>query len=248
MKALIVDDERLARQELRELVAEHPFIQICGEAENATTALKLAADTHPDLIFLDIQMPGKTGFEFLEALPPPHPHVIFTTAYNEYAVQAFEVNALDYLTKPIHPQRLAAALERVRKRVAGPTVQDPIANDSPESNSRNWQEEDRVFVREHDRCWFVTLKSIRLIESEGNHSRIHFEQERPLLYRTLASLEEKLPPGLFLRANRSQLVNLSFVESIEPWFSGSLKVKLRDGTEVEFSRRQAQLFREQLSL
>jgi len=248
MKALIIDDERLARQELRELLTEHSFVQVCGEAENATTALKLVAGTQPDLLFLDIQMPGKSGFDLLEALPPPLPHVIFTTAYNEYAVQAFEVNALDYLTKPIHPKRLAAALERARERTVIPAAQDTITGNPTEASPRNWREEDRVFVREHDRCWFVTIKSIRLIESEGNHSRIHFDKERPLLYRTLASLEEKLPPGLFLRANRSQLVNLSFVDSIEPWFSGSLKVRLRDGTEIEFSRRQAQLFREQTSL
>ena len=248
MKALIIDDERLARKELRELVAEYPFIQICGEAENATTALKLIAAEKPDLLFLDIQMPGKTGFELLEALPPPHPHVIFTTAYNEYAVQAFEVNALDYLTKPIHPKRLAAALERVRERAVVPADLPSSDAESDEATPRNWKEDDRVFVREQDRCWFVTIKSIRLIESEGNHSRIYFDKDRPLLYRTLASLEEKLPPGMFLRANRSQLVNLSFVDSIEPWFSGSLKVKLRDGTEIEFSRRQAQLFREQMSL
>lgn len=248
MKALIIDDERLARKELRELLAEHPFIQICGEAENATAALKLVADTNPDLLFLDIQMPGKTGFEFLESLPPPHPQVIFTTAYSEYAVQAFEVNALDYLTKPIHPKRLASALERLRERMIVPADQSSDTTLLPDSNSRKWENESRVFVRERDRCWFVTIKSIRLIESEGNHSRIHFDKEQPLLYRTLASLEEKLPPNLFLRANRSQLVNLSFVESIEPWFSGSLKVKLRDGTEIEFSRRQAQLFREQMSL
>jgi two-component system LytT family response regulator len=248
MKALIIDDERLARQELRELLEAYPFIQICGEAENASAALKLVTATQPDLLFLDIQMPGKSGFDFLEALSPPHPHVIFTTAYNEYALQAFEVNALDYLTKPIHPKRLATAIERARERVIVPADQPSSSPAHLPTGPQNWREEDRVFVREQDRCWFVTIKSIRLIESEGNHSRIHFDNDRPLLYRTLASLEEKLPPSLFLRANRSQLVNLSFVESIEPWFSGSLKVKLRDGTEIEFSRRQAQLFREQTSL
>jgi len=248
MKALIIDDERLARKELRDLLAEHSFVQISGEAENATAALKLAADVRPDLLFLDIQMPGKTGFEFLEALPPPHPHVIFTTAYNEYALRAFEVNALDYLTKPIHPKRLTAALERLRERVIIPADSQAPGASADESGPRNWKADDRVFVREQDRCWFVTIKSIRLIESEGNHSRIHFDKDHPLLYRTLGSLEEKLPPSLFLRANRSQLVNLSFVDSIEPWFSGSLKAKLRDGTEIEFSRRQAQLFREQMSL
>jgi len=243
MKTVIIDDERPARQELRTLLDNHPDIEICGEAENASTALKLIAVEKPDLLFLDIQMPGKSGFELLEELPPPHPHVIFTTAYDEYAVRAFEINALDYLMKPINPKRLQTALERIQDRVIVPA--DGVDGGTL---SGPWTEEDRVFVRERDRCWFVPIKSIRLIESEGNHSRIHFDREQPLLHRTLDSLEEKLPPKIFLRANRAQIVNLSFVETIEPWFSGSLKVKLREGAEIEFSRRQAQLFREQMSL
>lgn len=244
MKAIIIDDERPARTELRTLLEDHPSIEICGEAENASTAAELIDRLKPDLLFLDIQMPGKTGFELLEELPVPVPNVIFTTAYDEYAVQAFEVNALDYLLKPIHPQRLAAALARLAERGVVPA--DPAPGSA--GGSPAWTEEDRVFVRERDRCWFVPIKSIRLIESEGNHSRLHFEHEQPLLHRTLGSLEEKLPSRLFLRANRAQIVNLSYVEAIEPWFSGSLKVKLRNGAEVEFSRRQAQLFRERMSL
>ncbi|MFT3868616.1 MAG: response regulator [Nibricoccus sp.] len=243
MKAVIIDDERPARQELRTLLEDHPSIEICGEAENVSAALRLIAKEKPDLLFLDIQMPGKTGFDLLEELPAPHPYIVFTTAYDEYAVRAFEINALDYLMKPINPKRLQTALDRLLDR--------QIVNaDSPDSATAAgpWTEEDRVFVREHDRCWFVPLKSVRLIESEGNHSRIHFEHEQPLLHRTLGSLEEKLPAKIFLRANRAQIVNLSFVDTIEPWFSGSLKVKLRDGSEVEFSRRQAQLFRERMSL
>lgn len=245
MKAVIIDDERPARQELRTLLEDHPAVTICGEAANASEALKLIAEVQPDLLFLDIQMPGKTGFDLLEELPPPHPQVIFTTAYDEHAVRAFEVNALDYLMKPIDPKRLRTALDRIQDRTIVPADSGcaPAA-----SGQQVWTEDDRVFVREHDRYWFVPLKSIRLIESEGNHSRIHFDKEKPLLHRTLGSLEEKLPNRLFLRANRAQIVNLSFVESIEPWFSGSLKVKLRNNEEVEFSRRQAQLFREQMSL
>jgi two-component system, LytTR family, response regulator len=243
MRAIIIDDERPARQELRTLLEELPFVEICGEAENATTALKLIAEEQPELLFLDIQMPGKSGFDLREALPPPHPHVIFTTAYDEYAVRAFEINALDYLMKPINPRRLQSTLERLRERMVVPA--DPAANTN---SSLAWTEEDRVFVREGDRCWFVPIKSIRLIESEGNHSRIHFEREQPLLHRTLGSLEEKLPARLFLRANRAQIINLSCVETIEPWFSGSLKVKMQGGPEIELSRRQAQLFRERMSL
>lgn len=246
MKAVIIDDERPARQELRTLLGDHPGIEVCGEAENVTTALKLIAAEKPELVFLDIQMPGKSGFDLIEALPAPHPHIIFTTAFDEYAVRAFEINALDYLMKPINPKRLQTALERLQDHevVSAAEASETAGNGA----NGPWTEEDRVFVREKDRCWFVPIKSIRLIESEGNHSRIHFERERPLLHRTLGSLEEKLPAKMFLRANRAQIVNLSFVESIEPWFSGSLKVKLRDGVEIEFSRRQAQLFRERMSL
>lgn len=243
MKAVIIDDERPARQELRTLLEDHPSIEICGEAENVSAALRLISSEKPDLLFLDIQMPGKSGFDLLDELPAPHPHIVFTTAYDEYAVRAFEINALDYLMKPISPKRLQTALDRLLDRQFVPA-------DTPDSGAAAgpWTEEDRVFVRENDRCWFVPLKSVRLIESEGNHSRIHFEREQPLLHRTLGSLEEKLPSKIFLRANRAQIVNLSFVDTIEPWFSGSLKVKLRDGSEVEFSRRQAQLFRERTSL
>ena len=247
MKAIIVDDERLAREGLKGLLADFPFVEVCGEAANATEALKLVAQVRPDLLFLDIEMTGQNGFDLLEAMPPPHPHVIFVTAYSAFALRAFEVNALDYLLKPIDAKRLGTALEKVRGKDAGATHAAKAGTESsaPETSLR---EDDRVFVRDGDRCWFVPVRSIRLLESEGNHTRVHFDREKPLIYRTLGSMEERLPARLFLRANRSQLVNLTFIETIGQWFSGSLKVALRGGPEVEFSRRQAQLFRERLSL
>lgn len=244
MKAVIVDDERLAREELRGLLLEHPAIEVCGEAGTVAQAKEIIAENKPDLIFLDIQMPGKSGFDLLEALPPPHPFVIFTTAYNEYAVKAFEANALDYLMKPIHPSRLALALQKLADRLGEPGG-EPVR--SPRSGEALGPD-DRVFVREGDRCWFVKVKTIRLLESEGNYTRIHFADQRPTLYRTLGSMEERLPDRLFMRANRSQLINLDHIESVEPWFSGSIKVKLAGGQEIEFSRRQAQDLRERLSL
>jgi two-component system LytT family response regulator len=247
MKAIIIDDERLAREGLKGLLTDFPFVEVCGEAANATAALKLAAEVRPDLLFLDIEMTGQNGFDLLEAMPPPHPHVIFVTAYSEFALRAFEVNALDYLLKPIDAKRLGAALEKVRAKhidaAHGADVGgEEAAPDMP------LQEDDRVFVRDGERCWFVPVRSIRLLESEGNHTRVYFDHEKPLIYRTLGSMEARLPARLFLRANRSQLVNLTFIETIGQWFSGSLKVALRGGPEVEFSRRQAQLFREHLSL
>jgi two-component system LytT family response regulator len=245
MKALIIDDERLARVELRVLLAAFPEVEIAGEAANATEALKLIPKLAPDLIFLDIEMPGRSGFDLLEALPAPHPHIVFVTAYNEFAMRAFEVNALDYLMKPVHPARLATALERVSSRVAAPSATTEAA---AEPGGAPLREDDQVFVRDGDRCWFIPVRELRLLESEGNHTRLHFRDQRALLYRTLGSMEARLPASLFVRANRSQLVNRTFVDAIEPWFSGGLKAALRGGGEVEFSRRQAQVFRDRLGL
>ena len=247
MKVVLIDDERLAREELRGLLSEFPDLEIVGEAANVTEALKLVPKLRPDLLFLDIEMPGRTGFDFLAALPPPHPQLIFATAFDAFALRAFEVNALDYLMKPVHPQRLAAAVAKVRARLApASSATDP--DERPDEPTAPLREDDSVFVREGDRCWFIPVRSLRLLEADGNHTRLYFGEDRPLLYRTLGAMETRLPASLFLRANRSQLVNLSFIEKVEPWFSGSIKVRLRGGPEVEFSRRQAQLFRERTAL
>lgn len=245
LRTMLIDDERLARDELRNLLADHPECAIVGEAANVTEALQHVPRLRPDLLFLDIEMPGRNGFALLEQLPPPLPQVIFTTAYDAFALRAFEVNALDYLLKPVHPQRLALALERLRdvSAAAPADTSAHLPTDPP-----TLHENDRVFVREGDRCWFVPLSSIRLFEANGNHTRLHFDDVQPLLYRTLRALEERLPQRLFLRANRAQIVNTTFIETVQPWFSGSLKVTLRHGGIVEFSRRQAQLFRDRLGL
>jgi len=247
MKTVLIDDERLAREELRRLLTAFSDIEIVGEAANVTEALKLVPKLRPDLLFLDIEMPGRTGFDFLAALPPPHPQLVFATAFDAFALRAFEVNALDYLMKPVHPLRLAAAVAKVRARLApASSATDP--DERPDEPTAPLREDDSVFVREGDRCWFIPVRSLRLLEADGNHTRLYFGEDRPLLYRTLGAMETRLPASLFLRANRAQLVNLTFIEKVEPWFSGSIKVRLRGGPEVEFSRRQAQLFRERTAL
>ncbi len=244
MKALLIDDERLARNELRRLLVKHPDIAVVGEAANADEARARAAELRPDLLFLDIQMPGDDGFALLESLEPPLPLVIFTTAYDEFAVKAFEFNALDYLLKPVDPARLAAALEKLR------THAEAAAGGSAASHERpaRLAPEDKVFVREGERCWFVEVKSIRLMESEGNYTRVHFGDAQPQLFRSLNAMEERLDPRGFFRANRRQIINLAWIDRIEPWFSGGLLVHLKGGPKVELSRRQAQAFREQMSL
>ena len=238
MKALLIDDERLARNELRRLLAAHPDIEIVGEAVDVEDAAQKVAELKPGLLFLDVQMPGADGFSLLERLEPPLPAVIFTTAYDEFAVKAFEFNALDYLLKPVDPNRLIAALEKIR----------PHGSAAPFAPSARLTLEDKVFVREGDRCWFVAVKNIRLLESEGNYTRLHFDDQKPQLFRSLTAMEERLDPRGFFRANRKQVINLTWVEGIEPWFSGGLLVKLKGGLKVELSRRQAQDFRERMSL
>lgn len=247
MKALLIDDERLARNELRRLLSAFPEIEIAGEAANAKQAREQLAALTPDLLFLDVQMPGETGMELLESLEAPVPHVIFTTAYDEFAVKAFELNALDYLLKPVDPARLAAAVGKLRERVAGgggPSA-EAVSGAAPRDRLAA---EDKVFVREGDRCWFVEVKSIRLLESEGNYTRVHFDSAQPQLFRSLNAMEERLDPKFFFRANRRQIINLAWIDKIEPWFSGGLLVHLKGGAKVELSRRQAQEFRDKMSL
>jgi two-component system, LytTR family, response regulator len=228
MKALIVDDERLARLELRRLLAEHPEIEITGEARGGEEALTMIPQLSPDLLFLDIQMPGMTGFELLERLEDL-PQVIFTTAYDEYAIKAFEVNALDYLLKPIVPARLAAALVRVRPR-----------------SDRGRLEQ--VFVRDGERCWIVRIPDIFLLESEGNYTRVYFGAERPLIRRSLNALQEQLDPSVFFRAGRKEIINLKWIDKVDIAIAGGLSITLRGGRTVEMSRRQSARLREILSL
>jgi len=239
MKALLVDDERLARNELRRLLEAYPEIKVAGEASNAKQAREQMAALKPDILFLDVQMPGETGLDFLQSLEPPVPQVIFTTAYDEFAVKAFELNALDYLLKPVDPARLAAAVERL------PGIREAHR---PKGVAGRLESGDRVFVREGERCWFVEVGQIRLLESEGNYTRVHFGDAQPQLFRSLNAMEERLDPKFFFRANRRQIINIAWIAGVEPWFSGGLLVQLKGGGKVELSRRQAQEFRERMSL
>jgi two-component system, LytTR family, response regulator len=238
MKALIIDDERLARTELQRLLSKIPEVQVVGEAVNADDALQKIAELNPEILFLDIQMPGKTGFDLLEELDTV-PHVIFTTAYDEYALKAFEYNALDYLLKPIEQSRLEEAIKRLIVREQIQQEEQPASMLKPE---------DRVFVKDGERCWFVKLEDVRLFESEGNYVRIFFNDNKPLILRTLNYLDERLDQHTFFRANRKHILNLKWVENIEPWLNGGLLVKLKGGQKVEVSRRQSIKFREMLSL
>lgn len=240
MRTLIVDDERLARKELMKLLEEHPMIEVVGEAVNADEANQMVNELNPDLLFLDIQMPGKTGFQLLEELDAV-PFVVFTTAYDEFALKAFEVNALDYLLKPIQPERLSETIAKLseKERAKMAAIRGP---------EKKLGLHDQVFVKDGDRCWFVGLNNVRMFESDGNYIKVYFDNNRPMIHKSLNALDEKLDERAFFRASRKHIVNLSWVEGIEPWFNGGLMVRLRGGDKVEVSRRQAAKFKDMMSL
>jgi two-component system LytT family response regulator len=234
MKAMIIDDEPPARRELRRLLSGFPWVEIVGEAGNIDQAAEMVESLTPELLFLDIQMPGGSGFDLLTELEDV-PQVIFTTAYDEHAVRAFKVDALDYLLKPIEPARLAEALGRVKSVQAARTPQPDAVLE-------------QIFVRDGSRCWFVPLREVRLLTSEGNYIRLSWGKSQPLLGRALAAVEQRLDPNRFFRANRRQIINLDFIETVELGVNGRLHAQLRGGPEVEISRRQARLFKTKMSI
>ncbi len=242
MKAIIIDDERLARLELRKLLQDFPEVEVIDEAVNAEDALAKIESLQPDLIFLDIQMPGKTGFEMLAELDKA-PQVIFTTAHHEFALKAFEVNALDYLMKPVEPKRLADAIQKLQH----PDNREP-RGESEFVNNSILSEHDQVFVKDGERCWFVKLSEIRLFESVGNYAKVFFGANKPLILKSLNALEERLDEKVFFRANRKHIVNLRMIEKIEPYFNGGLLLDLKGGEKIEVSRRQTVKFKEMMSL
>lgn len=239
MRAVIADDERLARQELKSMLATYPGIEIVGECADAKSAIETINSVRPDVVFLDIQMPGKNGFEVLEEVTFV-PEVIFVTAHDEFALKAFEVNALDYLLKPVQGARLSDAIKKVGDRIRDQQTAGEKANVLGES--------DQVFVKDGEKCWFVKLGDVRLFESEGNYVRLFFGNQRPLILRSLNYLDERLNHKTFFRASRKHIINLQWVENIESWFNGGLLVKLKGGETVEISRRQAVKLKEMMSL
>jgi two-component system LytT family response regulator len=245
MRAIIVDDERLARNELKRLLENFPSIEVIGEASNTDEASQLIEELQPDVAFLDIQMPGKTGFEWLEEWDGFLPEIIFTTAFDEYALKAFEVNALDYVLKPIELARLSESIQKLESR-----FKRTISTEKTVSASHVLGGNDQIFVKDGEKCWFVRLDRVRLCESMGNYVRLFFDDQKPLVLKSLNSLEERLDPKLFFRCNRKHIVNLNFIDKIEPWFSGGLQVTLKGekAEKIEISRRQSIRFKELLSL
>ncbi|GGB20961.1 LytR/AlgR family response regulator transcription factor [Mucilaginibacter rubeus] len=224
IRVLIIDDERAARSEIRRLLGNHPDFEIIGEAVNADDALKMIGEQTPDLLFLDIQMPEKSGFDLLESLEQVPP-VIFTTAYDQYAVKAFEVNALDYLVKPIRDERFEKAIVQARQRLS-------------KADSAG-----QIFVKDRQQYHFIQWSSVHLIESMDNYARIFLGDKTVFLKSSLKQLEDKLTSNIFFRINRAQIVNRQYIQTITT-VDGRLKITLNTGTELEVSERQSAKFRQ----
>ncbi|MEO5996960.1 MAG: LytTR family transcriptional regulator DNA-binding domain-containing protein [Chitinophagaceae bacterium] len=245
IKAILIDDERLARNELKKLLAEFPEIEVIAEAANANEGMERIESLSPDLVFLDIQMPGKSGFDMLAELDRV-PYVIFTTAYDEYALKAFDVNALDYLLKPVEPKRLAEAIQKLHLQEE--KEMSAISSSASMMNRTLLEDDAQVFVKDGERCWFVKLSDIRLFESVGNYAKVYFANNKPLILKSLNALEERLDEKTFFRANRKHIVNLRMIDKIEPYFNGGLLLDLKGGEKIEVSRRQTVKFKEMMSL
>jgi len=239
LTAVIVEDSRLARNELKELIKYHKEIELLGEAENVDKGFELINKTHPDLLFLDINMPEKDGFELLEMLDDV-PKVIFTTAFDEYAIKSFEYNAFDYLLKPINQKRFSSTIAKILETSSTPKSEE-LKNDDVLSLEK------QIFIKDGEKCWLVKIKDIALFEIVGNYTRVFFEEHKPLIYKSLAQIEEKLPNDVFFRANRQQIINITHVKKVVSWFNGKLKIEMNSGEEIEISRRQSYIFKDQLS-
>ncbi|MCB9195406.1 MAG: response regulator [Flavobacteriales bacterium] len=239
MKAIIVDDERLARKELTNLLESFPDVQIIGECSNGKEAIDFINEQKPDIVFMDIEMPEMNGFEVLEKIDKT-PAVVFVTAYNDYAIKAFEVNAADYLVKPVDPNRLKETIEKIKS--------DNQEIDVEALERQHLTAGDQIFIKDGEKCWFIKLEEIKLFESEGNYVRIYFRNFKPLVLKSLNNLEVKLDQRIFFRANRKYIINLKNIIHIENWFNGGLQVTLDDDRKVEISRRQAVKFKAMMSL
>ncbi|GMQ27432.1 LytTR family DNA-binding domain-containing protein [Algoriphagus confluentis] len=231
--AYLVDDELLALEELKILLRPYDQLELVGASDHVDQAIRECNELRPDLIFLDINMPGKNGFEFLEALDEVK-EVIFVTAYDQFAIKAFEVNALDYLLKPLNPSRLNDAIHRFlqKSKKEESEVKDRLSADK------------KIFIKDGESCHFVPVSKIFLMESVGNYVRVFYDNQKPLLHKSLTYLEQKLPEDLFFRANRQYMFNLDYVTQIEPYFNSTLLIVLKSGHKIDLSQRQSVKFRE----
>lgn len=232
IRSILIDDEPLAIAELKHMLQKHPEVEITDTAIDWETALEKIRTQKPDLIFLDISMPEKNGFELLGLLDEA-PQVIFVTAFDQFAIKAFEVNALDYLLKPVNKDRLEEAVHKVRKALT-----------KSAEKAESLSIDKRIFIKDGEQCFFVALSEIVFLESAGNYAKVFFGSKKPLLHRSLNYMEERLPESHFFRASRQYIININFVKEIEPWHNNTLRVTMTNGVQIDISQRQSVRFKE----
>lgn len=236
-KTVIIDDERLAREEVKRALEKYPEFLIVGEASHVDEAITLIEQQQPEIIFLDIHMPEKSGFDLLEELTTV-PEVVFTTAYDQYAVKAFELDALDYLVKPLREERFAKTIAKLKQEL-NRTI-EPQLNVLPMHR--------KIFIKDGENCYFIPLTEIHFIESIDNYARLYFGSKKAMIKRSLNLLEEKLNPTVFFRINRSQIINTQYIKEIHPYFNNKLQIILTTGETLEVSSRQSVRFKKWNSL
>lgn len=236
MRTLVVEDSRLAREGLIKMLAQFPQLEIVGAAEHAEQARELIAQHRPELLFLDIHLPGETGFDLLESMDQ-EPKVIFTTAYSDYAIRSFDYQTVDYLLKPISQERLSLAVNKlVVLPDTAPMLEPPLAMDS------------RIFIKDGDQCHLIQIAAIEYMESCKNYTRLFFDNKKAFVKKSLNQLEQRLPPRNFFRANRQHIINLNAIAAIDESINDGYQVTMSDGRTIEISRRNVLRLKELLSL
>ncbi len=250
IRTLIVDDEPLARERVRSLAADQPGLEVVGEASDGNQAVEAILGLQPDLVFLDVQMPGRTGFEVIQEVGADRmPAVVFVTAYDQYALKAFEVHAVDYLLKPFDRERFEAAVDRARKHFEaadGGALKTQLMQLVRDLQPAAPAKQDRLVVKSGGRLFFLRTDEIDWIEAAGNYVRIHVGKDAHLLRETMNSIEGRLDQKMFLRIHRSRMVNMERVKELHPWFNGDYAVILRDGTKLMLSRGYRERLQERL--
>ncbi|MBI3219796.1 MAG: response regulator transcription factor [Bacteroidetes bacterium] len=235
IKTILIDDEPLAITELQSMLNAYSEIDIISVSNDVQDGIQKIQQHNPQLLFLDINMPGKNGFDLLSELGST-PEVIFVTAYDQFAIKAFEVNALDYILKPVNPERLKEAVTKVTRKLA------------QVEGEKSLNINKRIFIKDGEQCFFVPIHEIFYIESVGNYVRLHFRDKKAMLHRSLNYLEEKLPEEHFFRTSRQEMINVNFIKNIVPYFSNTLQVEMATGIKIDLSQRQSVKFKDRMGI
>ncbi len=235
IKTILIDDEPLAIAELQSMLSAYSEIDVVSVSNDAQDGIQKIQQFNPQLLFLDINMPGKNGFDLLSELGSA-PEVIFVTAYDQFAIKAFEVNALDYILKPVNPERLKEAVAKVIRKL------------NQAEGEKALDINKRIFIKDGEQCFFVPIHQIFYIESVGNYVRLHFRDKKAMLHRSLNYLEEKLPDEHFFRTSRQEMINVNYIKNIVPYFSNTLQVEMESGIKIDLSQRQSVKFKEKMGI